>query len=115
METLLHYWPICLFVLNGVMAWFIWSMRQSFATRQDLEDVHDSVDKVAQRVELVERDMMHLPTKDQLHSLMLQMEGLSGALETARADYRHVLDGQRRVEAVLTRHEQIFSDAARMK
>ncbi|SMF85798.1 Protein of unknown function [Tistlia consotensis] len=115
MEGLLKLWPLLLFLINGLMGWAVWSMRKEFATKADVAEVKESVGNLAGRVELVERDLEHLPSKDDLNKLQLELAKVVGELREVRSDYRHLMENQGRIDQVLTRHEQIFSDAARQR
>src|SRR3546814_12078474 len=94
------------------MRWAGWSMRKSVATKADLDEVTKTLGKHGNRIGLIERDMQHLPTKDDMHNLKLELSEVVGELREVRADYRHVMPQQGRIEAVLTRPEKIFSDTA---
>ncbi|MCX7586554.1 hypothetical protein [Phenylobacterium sp. 58.2.17] len=56
MSELLKYWPVALFVLNGLTLWFCWSLRQLAKTEvqtlvsQATAPITASVDKLADKV-----------------------------------------------------------------
>src|SRR3546814_4528546 len=104
MEDWLKYWPVVVVVINALMLWAGWSMRKAFATKVDLDEVTKTLGKHGNRIGLIERDMQHLPTKDDMHNLKLELSEVVGELSEVRADYRHVMQQQGRIEAVLTRH-----------
>lgn len=106
-------WPLLLFVLNAVMVWIGWSFNRKFATKDDLTAMTANHDALKERVARVEYDVGHLPSKDDLHAVKLELTEIVGELREARADYRNILSLLTRTEAVVARHEAIFSDAAR--
>lgn len=109
----MRYWPVFSLVVNGLIGWAIWSMSQRFASKSDISALERTVTGLGGRVEMLEREISHLPTADALHDTNIHLERLSGQLAAAQADYRHVLGRQERLETGLIRHDQILSDAAR--
>lgn len=116
MTTLMQYWPqIVMLFINGPLGWVIWSMRKEFASKKDLAQVHVDIDGVAKRLSSVEQSILHMPSRDDLHHVQLQLADVVGEMKAARADY-HGLEGLlERTEAAVIRHENIFADAARGK
>ncbi len=109
----MQYWPVAMLLLNGPLAWVVWGMKKEFASKTDLANVVGDVAGLNKRVELVEHDLLHLPNKDDLHQVRLDLSEVVGELRECRADYRNLSGLIERTEAAVTRHEQIFADAAR--
>lgn len=114
-RDLLPYWPVALFVLNLLTIWIGWSVKAQFASKEEVTMIREGLGRVDKRVDLVERDLQHLPTRDDLHAVRLGLAEVVGELREARADYRSILNLVSRTEQAVARHESIFADAARQK
>lgn len=113
MSGVLQYWPLAMLLLNGPIAWVLWGMRKEFASKTELAGVVGDVSQLGKRVEMVEHDLLRMPNKDDLHQVRLELSEVIGELRECRADYRGLTNLIERTEAAVTRHEQIFADAAR--
>lgn len=108
MNVLIDYGVYVVLAMQFLLAWGAWSMRRAFATKTD----HSAL---ALRVGVIEHEMKHMPTKDELHDLQLELSETVGEIKLVRAEYGSLMGLVTRVEAVATRHEQIFVDAARSR
>jgi hypothetical protein len=116
MELLKDYGPpVFILLIQMLLAWVSWSMRRAFATKADLHGVNKTVTTLGGRVDKVELEMKHMPTKDDLHTLQLELGEAVGEIKLARAEYGSIMGLMTRMEAVVTRHELIFVDAARSR
>jgi hypothetical protein len=116
MEFVKDYGPnLVLGVLQLLLVWASWSMRRAFVTKPELAAVIADATKLSGRVDGIERDIKHMPTKDELHALQLELAEAVGEIKLARAEYASMMNLMTRVEEAVTRHEQIFVDAARAR
>lgn len=106
MSSILEYWPVIGFGINLLIAWFVWSMRKQFATKDELAAIDRRVDKT-------ESALDQLPTRRDLSDLHVAIAGLAGEVKETNAEMRGLGRLVERVEAAVTRHEEIFSVAAR--
>lgn len=104
---------VALTLAQGGLAWLMWSMKKEFATKSELSKVDADVKEVLIRVTQVEQEVKHLPTRAELHALALALKDFGGDLKAARSDMSNLRGLVQRAENTITRHEQIFSDAAR--
>ena len=119
LDILAKIWPFAFGAGGVVVAALLWRMRGEFATKVDLaaarteiEKLGDHIDGVDHRVKGMERDMQHLPTKDDIHNLHVEVATMRGELREMRAEGRGMRDLMVRTEAVLSRHEDIIATAA---
>jgi hypothetical protein len=139
MEVIKDYGPtIFLLIVNAFVFWVSWSMRKAFATKADHESRGKEMTAIASRVQKLELVIEHMPkkddfhslqeelsaakfaiqqmpTKDELHGLQLELAEAVGEIKLARAEYGSIMGLMTRMESVVTRHEQIFVDAARSR
>jgi hypothetical protein len=122
LDILAKLWPFVFGAGGVVVAALLWRMRGEFATKTDLATARseivklgDHIDGVDNRVKGMERDMQHLPTKDDIHGLHVAVAQMGGELREMRAESRGMRDLVVRTEAVLTRHEDILATAAKAK
>ncbi|MGD9539076.1 MAG: DUF2730 family protein [Alphaproteobacteria bacterium] len=95
----LNYWPIGLFVVNGALGWFIWSMSARFATKRELQAVEAATAELRGRVE-------SLPTATAVHELALTVAKVQGQIERIDAQVDGVEKLVTRVERAVARQEE---------
>jgi hypothetical protein len=105
-SALLEYWPVVGFVINLLIAWFFWSMRKQFASKDELAEIERRLDKT-------ESTLNQLPTRRDLTELHVAMAGIAGGVKETNAELRGLGRLVERVENAVTRHEEIFANAAR--
>lgn len=89
--------------------------------RQDLaalkgeihNDIRPDVEAHALRLALIEANMQHMPTRDDLQRLSINVVELTGSLKAAEKTVEGLSRLVERVEAQAARHEQIFSEGKR--
>jgi len=124
MELMSDYGGYVLLILQALLTWAGWSMRKAFVTKAEFTKLQNDYgtqfanlqtqhNGLVARVEGIEREMKHMPTKDDLHDLQLELGEAVGEIKLARAEYGSIMGLMTRMESVVTRHEQIFVDAAR--
>ena len=112
LDELTKYWPAALSAGGIFAAALLWRMRGEFATRTDLATLQADLNAYGKRIERMEGDMRHLPTRDDIHALHVEVTSMRGELREMRAENRGVRDILSRTEAALTRHEDIIHAAA---
>lgn len=119
LDMLAKVWPFAFGIGGVVVAALLWRMRGEFATKGDLAAARDEIGKLGDhidgvdtRVKGMERDMQHLPTKEDIHNLHIEVTKMRGELGEMRAESRGMRDIMARAEAVLLRHEDIIASAA---
>ena len=95
--------PLVVSVLTLAFAW--WRTRRSavddlFRAGRKRMDDHD------RRLQALEQDMQALPTTRELHAIELTMTRMSGQLETVGAHIQGQKDVMKRLESIVTRHEE---------
>ena len=112
LDILAKAWPAG-FGLGGiVVAALLWRMRGEFATKADLASMRTDLSAYGQRIERMENDMRHLPTREDIHSLRLEVRAMNGELREMRAEARGMRDIMERTEQAVTRHDDIIASAA---
>ena len=106
MSWILEYWPVLAFGFNLLLGWLMWSAEKRFASKDELAELERRLDKTESVLEQV-------PTKRDLTELHIAIAGVSGAVKETNAELRGLGRLVERVENAVTRHEQIFADAAR--
>ena len=112
LDDLAKFWPMAFGVGGIVVASLLWRMRGEFATKADLAPLRADLAANTQRVERMERDMQHLPTREDIHNLHIEVTKMRGELGEMRAEGRGLREILARTEVVLTRHEDIIATAA---
>ena len=122
LEYFLRLWPVAYGIGGIAVAALLWRMRGEFATKTDLSAAREeitaaghSVDAMGQRIDRVERDMRHLPTREDIHNLHIEVTKMRGEMSEMRAEARGLRDIMERTEAVLIRHEDIIATAAAVR
>ncbi|MBI2235397.1 MAG: DUF2730 family protein [Magnetospirillum sp.] len=101
MDDLLKWWPILVVLANGLGLWIMWSLSKKFVPKADFdtfrsshEEQHDELDEQLKEGELrfarLDERLGHLPTKDDLVGLRINIERLSGDIRVATAVLRKV-------------------------
>lgn len=99
-EWLKDWWPalagVWLLTLGGFFAWVKWSLKHGFVTAEKLEMVKAGVTadveraeaaivELARQVDRHEQAIDMLPSRDQFHTLDIQLTSLGGKLDTTNA------------------------------
>lgn len=73
MDWLLKWWPVILFITQGLQGWFIWSLKQQFISRADCKDCRKDRDaedeKASGKVENLKDGVAKLPTREEVLEL----------------------------------------------
>lgn len=115
LDILSKTWPAAFGIGGIVVVALLWRMRGEFATKADLSTMRTDLSAQGQRIERMESDMRHLPTKDDITALRLEVRAMNGELREMRAEARGMRDIMTRTEQAITRHEDIIANAARGK
>lgn len=79
MEDYLRWWPVLLVVLNVVMLWVSWSVRQAFTPRaevhQEMNDLKGLLAKHHERISRLELQLEDLPKR--VETLLEKVGGIS--------------------------------------
>jgi len=79
LDVLAKVWPF-VFGAGGIaVAALLWRMRGEFATKADLVPLRADLGANTQRIERMERDMQHLPTKEDIHNLHIEVTKRRGS------------------------------------
>ena len=112
MDILARLWPFAFGAGGVAVAALLWRMRGEFATKGDVAPLRADLTAATQRIERMEGDMRHLPTRDDIHNLRIEVTGMRGDLREMRAEAKGMRDIMTRTEAAITRHEDIFAQSA---
>lgn len=93
-QILQAYSPYVLLFLTSLLGWIGWSLRSKFTTKI-------AFDNLSQRVQKIEDKMEEIPTKQDLHQISINMEKMSGDLNTQK----NIL---MRVERTMERQEEFL-------
>lgn len=93
-QILQAYSPYVLLFLTSLLGWIGWSLRSKFTTKIVF-------DNLCQRVQKIEDKMEEIPTKQDLHQISINMEKMSGDLNTQK----NIL---MRVERTMERQEEFL-------
>lgn len=77
-EIFSELWGPASLLINAIVCWVIWSLRQSFAKRTDLEKLTKEVSDLSAQVE-------HLPTNREAHAMIVEIATLKGEMRTLDA------------------------------
>lgn len=106
MNKFMEYWPALAFGFNFLLGWLILTAKKHFASKEDVALLERRVDKVEAAFE-------QLPKRDDITGLRVALAEVNGTILETRSDMRGLRGLVERTENAVTRHEQIFSDAAR--
>lgn len=101
-NTVLKLAPIVLSVAAMVMAW-IGTRRKDVDQR--FKDGSKRMDRHEGRIASLEQTIQSMPEKDDIHSLQLQMAEMNGSLMQMTAVMEGNAKVMKRLETVVTRHE----------
>lgn len=101
-------------LLTGIiMTLLTQRLKRDFASKEELVDVKARLDRQHERMVAIETIVQHLPNEKGFHELALAMKALGGDLGVASERITGVMRDLGRIEATITRHEDILSNAAR--
>ena len=86
-------WAIAL-LINMVLGWLLWSVRSAFVPRSEFADLKTDV-------ELVKRDVEHLPTADDLNQLRGAVSKLEGQADAQEQLLNRIAASVTRIEDYL--------------
>lgn len=121
MGILEHYWPAALFLLQGLMAWFIWSLRRSFVPKEDFDahrtERHDASKAVWDRVNVQGRELAvmseglkAIPDYRELGSVREQLGAVQGDVKAIAANLDGLREAQHRQSVAVDRiHEYLMA------
>ena len=92
-------WAVALTTLFNFVS-LIWAVFSGPARK-----VAADLDKLKERVAIVEQDMRAIPAKEELHELELAMTRLQGELKTMSETMRGQSEIMKRLEHLVARHE----------
>lgn len=75
LEFLRQWSNVFLFLMNAGVTVLLWSLRQTFATKEDAAEI-------AERVAALEQARKNSPTRRDIHSLRMEMERMRGDMKT---------------------------------
>lgn len=81
---------------NLAIAWVLWSLRSAFVPRRDF-------DELAKSVALVERDIAHLPTQDDVAAIRDGLAKVEGKCDAQEAVLNRIAASVTRIEDYLLR------------
>lgn len=94
MDEVLKYWPIYLFVLNGLSIWIGWSVRKGVVTHDDLkkhaDETASAIKTMSDRVTHLEARIEHGPSEADLVRLHERLDVVSGQLSTLVGEFSGV-------------------------
>lgn len=104
MDDLVRWWPLALFLLNGVSFWLVWSIRTGLVSKSELDltrrEIDGRIDNVDRRVATVESELRHLPTQRDITLLTGQI----GQLESRMGEALGRLEGIGRATDLMNEH-----------
>jgi len=81
--------PLVVLLVQGLLAWLMWSLRREYVSRADCGACHGKVDAqiagVDTRVTGLEGAMEAAPTSKDMQTVMVQLAEISGELKAANA------------------------------
>jgi hypothetical protein len=118
-----------------LVGWIAWSMRTRFVTTERFEqsakerndaleslrgEIHESgttlrsqIGTAEHRITLVETSLLHMPSRDDVGRLTVQLAELNGKLSTLDQAMKGQEKLVERIEGSVVRHEQIFAEGKR--
>lgn len=88
-------WAIAL-ALNVLLAWAVWSIRNAFVPRREF-------DGLATTVALVEKEISHLPTQDDVATIRDTLAKVEGKCDAQEATLNRIAASVTRIEDYLMR------------
>ncbi|CUW41126.1 conserved protein of unknown function (Bacteriophage Mu, Gp25 5-119) [Magnetospirillum sp. XM-1] len=91
MDAFLNWWPVLLVIVQGVLAWVLWSMRHQFVLQDEFESYktdhdtdHGEIDaKLAagkNQFTRIESELKHLPNRGDIDELKAQLHQVDKGL-----------------------------------
>ena len=109
----ISWYPHAIAIGSLVVGFLLLRLKGEFATRSEVTTLSANVAAVSQRVEIMDREMKHLPKREDIHELTVQLTRLQGNISEMRAEARGDREILGRVEGSLSRHEDIIAQASR--
>lgn len=100
-------------VAGIVMTLVTLRLRKEFASKEEVDKLDARLNRHHERMVALETIVQHLPSEKGFHELALAMKALGGDLGIASERITGVMRDLGRIEATITRHEDILSNAAR--
>ena len=85
----------------------IWGLMSSGSRNnaKQLEEHGKRIDRHSERLQGIEASQRSMPSKDDMHSLSLTLEGLRGEVKAMRAEMEGNMAIMERLEVIVSRHE----------
>jgi hypothetical protein len=101
-DKLVNVASLLVLVLQGVMAWVVWSLRKQFMTRESCDgrcgQVEERQSKADSRMTEMEAAQRSMPTAKDINSLNGKLGGIEGEIKALLATVRGQADTMRRIE-----------------
>lgn len=80
---------------------WVWLTKSGQDLQDKLEKLEDDLDETCSRVQSIEGELKHLPSKDSVNALLVQLERVNGTLSTQKSELDSVGRTVRRIEDAL--------------
>lgn len=116
-----QYWPAALFLLQGLMAWFIWSLRRSFVPKEDFDahrverhkasrEMWDHINEQQKILAVINEELKSFPDHKEIAMLRDQVGAVQGDVKALVASLDGLRESQQRhIIAVDRIHEYLLN------
>lgn len=127
-EWLKEWWPLIVFSTPFIYGAISWVINKGLVSKDELEaaiaksegeaekklkEIRMRLDDGAERFEHLSKQVADTPSKTEFYEVLLALQKQDGKIDVVSERIEGQTALMRRVEEVVTRHENIFSDAAR--
>ena len=101
-----HYSQFAVWAMGGFLGWIWWSLKNRFATKEDLCLLKTDIDRQNARLNTVERRVLNVPSMQEFHRIQITIEHLAGEQKEQKAILTRLEKGVDRLQEYLMDKEK---------
>ena len=102
--------PLLIFIVGGLMAWGLWSVKQGAMTRPEHEKLERDVAGIGAKLDGFEKHCAEMPSHKEIGSINVQLAQLIGRVDSTNAELRGFKDSSERTENLVnTMHDYLLN------
>jgi hypothetical protein len=120
-----QYWPAALFLIQGLLAWFLWSMRRSFVSKEDFDDhraeraaasqqIWDRVNEHHRDLAVMQERVINIPDHREFSGLRDQVGAVQGDVKSVVAGLSGLREAQATQLAAINRIQDYLLRAEKL-
>lgn len=101
MQNLMQWLGALALIVSIANTFWVWVTKAGADLLDKVEKLEDDHDEACSRIQSIEGELKHLPSKDSVNALLVQLERVNGKLSTQESELNSVGRTVRRIEDAL--------------